>query len=125
MLEALGHPAGNLNFAWVAEASGQLLLVMPIEHAPSLSRRARRRPENLLSNGHCAFVTFDLQLKLGKWGLKARRGCKLGLVRWQDARSAYRFIETERFASTKHIFCKSADLVGTPVVWPTGSCVRR
>ena len=41
---------------------------------------ASRRPETFLSNGPNGFVTFDLELKLAKWGLQACGGCKIGLV---------------------------------------------
>ena len=34
----------------------------------------------MLSKGPCVFCTFDLQLQLAKWGLKACGGCKIGLV---------------------------------------------
>ena len=45
-----------------------------------VSWRASRGPENSLSNGPSVFVTLDLELKLGKWGLQACGGCKIGLV---------------------------------------------
>ena len=77
---ALDPPAGTLDFAWVFEGSGQLLMPLPIEHAHVLSWCASRRPETFLSNGPCVFVTFELELKLAKCGLKACGGCKIGLV---------------------------------------------
>ena len=79
-MEALGRPAGPPNFARENEASGQFVLSLPIESEDLLSWRASRRPETFLSNGHCVFHTFDLQLKLAKCGLKACGGPKIGLV---------------------------------------------
>ena len=33
-----------------------------------------------VSTGHCVFVTFELELKLAKCGLKACGGCKICLL---------------------------------------------
>ena len=77
---ALDPPAGTLDVAWVVEGSGQLLLLLPIENEDVLSWRASRRPETFLSTGPCVFLTFDLQLKVAKSGVKACGGSKIGLV---------------------------------------------
>ena len=77
---ALDPPAGTLGFAWVFEGPGQCVLPLPIENTHVLSWCASRRPETFLSNGPCVVVTFELELKLAKWGLKACGGCKIGLV---------------------------------------------
>ena len=76
----LGTPAGTLTTAWVVEGSGHFYHYNTIATADVLSWRARRRLENLLSNVPNAFRHFDLQPKLAKWGLKACRSCKIGLV---------------------------------------------
>ena len=80
MLEALERPAGTPHFARVLEACGPFELQNTIGNADLLAWRASRRREKILSNGPCAFCTFDLQLKQTKWGLKACRGSKIGLV---------------------------------------------
>ena len=77
---ALDPPAGTLDVAWVFEGSSQLLLSLPMEKSHCLSWCASRRPETLLSNGPCGFVTFELELKLAKCGQKASGGCNIGLV---------------------------------------------
>ena len=41
-----------------------------------------------MSNGPSVFVTFELELKLSKWGLKACGGCKIGLGSRTGGRSA-------------------------------------
>ena len=43
------------------------------ENEDFVSWRASRRPETFLSNGPCAFLTFDLQQKLTKCRLKASK----------------------------------------------------
>ena len=72
-LEALEPPPGTPKKAWVFEAWGLFLLTGVAENAHSLSWRASRRPETFLSNGPCVFLTFDLQQKLTKCGLKASK----------------------------------------------------
>ena len=77
---ALDPPGGTLDFALVFEGPGRFLLPLPKENTDFLSWCASRRPETFVSNGPCVVVTFELELKLAKCGLKACGGCKIGLV---------------------------------------------